>query len=126
MLYNFEQFLPKKTAQTQIRLLLKKQSDQGLPCLLFSQTVCSYKRKYVHEVLVNCLVSLIDRDFGYYFAVLFVFSIGLACFILYVILRTAKEIIVFVMLFYYLFSILALLMAISVSAAFVNEAVSFL
>ena len=26
---------PGQTAQTQIRLLLKKQSDQGLPCLLF-------------------------------------------------------------------------------------------
>ena len=70
MLYNSEQYLPKQTAQTQIRLLLKKQSDQGLPCLLFAQTVCSYKRKYVHEVLVNCLVSLIDRDFGYYFVIL--------------------------------------------------------
>ena len=26
---------PRQTVQTQIRLLLKKQSDQGLPCLLF-------------------------------------------------------------------------------------------
>ena len=26
---------PKQTGQTQIRLLLKKQSDQGIPCLLF-------------------------------------------------------------------------------------------
>ena len=24
----------------------------------------------MHEVLVNCLVSLIDRDFGYYFVIL--------------------------------------------------------
>ena len=35
---NFNSCLPKRdrqTAQTQIRLLLKKQSDQGLPCLLF-------------------------------------------------------------------------------------------
>ena len=27
--------IPKQTMQTQSRLLLKKQSDQGLPCLLF-------------------------------------------------------------------------------------------
>ena len=27
--------IPRQTRQTQIRLLLKKQSDQGLPCLLF-------------------------------------------------------------------------------------------
>ena len=26
---------PRQTVQTQIRLLLQKQSDQGLPCLLF-------------------------------------------------------------------------------------------
>ena len=26
---------PRQIAQTQIRLLLKKQADQGLPCLLF-------------------------------------------------------------------------------------------
>ena len=26
---------PRQAGQTQIRLLLKKQSDQGLPCLLF-------------------------------------------------------------------------------------------
>ena len=26
---------PRKTVQTKIRLLLKKQSDQGLPCMLF-------------------------------------------------------------------------------------------
>ena len=87
---------------------------------------CQFQRLRQFHVNLCKQVSLIDRDFGYYFAVLFVFSIGLACFILYVILRTAKEVIVFVMLFYYLFSILALLMAISVSAAFVNEAVSFL
>ena len=36
-------YLPKKstqTVQTQIRLLLKKQSDQGLPWLLFWQAIC--------------------------------------------------------------------------------------
>ena len=36
---NFKHYLPAKkprqTEQTQIGLLLKKQSDQGLPCLLF-------------------------------------------------------------------------------------------
>ena len=29
-----------ETVQTQIRLLLKKQSDQGLPCLLFWEAFC--------------------------------------------------------------------------------------
>ena len=31
---------PRQTAQTQIRLFLKKQSDQGLPCLSFWQACC--------------------------------------------------------------------------------------
>ena len=34
---------PRQTAQTQIRLLLKKQSDQGLPCLLFWQAFCEFQ-----------------------------------------------------------------------------------
>ena len=38
--------LPKRhrqTVQTQIRLLLKKQSDQGLPCLLLWQAFCEFQ-----------------------------------------------------------------------------------
>ena len=38
--------LPKRSSQTgqiQIRLLLKKQSDQGLPCLLFWQAFCEFQ-----------------------------------------------------------------------------------
>ena len=31
---------PKQTVQIQIRLLHQKQSDQGLPCLLFWQDFC--------------------------------------------------------------------------------------
>ena len=33
---------PRRTVQTQIRLLLKKQSDQGLICLLFRQAFCEF------------------------------------------------------------------------------------
>ena len=34
---------PRQTDQTQIRLLLKKQSDQGLLCLLFWQAFCEFQ-----------------------------------------------------------------------------------
>ena len=40
---------PKQTAQAQIRLLLKKQSDQGLPCLQYG--ICEFqpgKRHFIH------------------------------------------------------------------------------
>ena len=33
---------PKQTMHTQIRLLLKKQSDQGILCLLFLQSFCQF------------------------------------------------------------------------------------
>ena len=33
---------PRQTMQTKIKLLLKKQSDQGLPCLLFLQVFCQF------------------------------------------------------------------------------------
>ena len=34
------QKMSRQSEQTQIRLLLKKQSDQGLPCLLFGHAFC--------------------------------------------------------------------------------------
>ena len=34
---------PSQTVQTQIRLLLKKQSDQGLPCLIFWPALCGFQ-----------------------------------------------------------------------------------
>ena len=40
---------PVQTVQTQIRLLLKKQSDQGLPCLLFYQ---AFYESYVNKHLI--------------------------------------------------------------------------
>ena len=34
---------PRQIAQTRIRLLLQKQSDQGLHCLLFRQAFCEFQ-----------------------------------------------------------------------------------
>ena len=44
---------PRQTVQTQIRLLLKKQSDQGLPCLLF----------YRNSLIWVCTVCYSDKHF---------------------------------------------------------------
>ena len=41
---------PRQTVQTQIRLLLKKQSDQGLPCLLFAQPFCEFQPDNQHFI----------------------------------------------------------------------------
>ena len=70
------------------------------------------------------MVSHLDQDFGYYFAVIFVFSVGLSCFLLYLILKSQPAILVLVIFLFWLISILSLLGTISVFAAFVNEAVS--
>ena len=40
----------RQTVQTQIRLLLKKHSDQGLPCLLFSQAFCEFQPWNLHFI----------------------------------------------------------------------------
>ena len=37
-----DQTASEETVQTQIRLLLKKQSDQCLPCLLFWRAFCEF------------------------------------------------------------------------------------
>lgn len=70
------------------------------------------------------MVSDLDKDFGYYFATIFVFSIGLSCFILYQIIRNPMNGLTLVMFLFWLMSELSLLGAVSVFAAFVNEAVS--
>ena len=41
---------PRQTAQTQIILLLKKQSDQGLPCLLFLKAFVSSSPEKQHII----------------------------------------------------------------------------
>ena len=39
----FQTLVASETAQTQTWLLLKKQSDKGLPCLLFEQAFCEFQ-----------------------------------------------------------------------------------
>ena len=70
------------------------------------------------------VVSYLDQDFRCYFAAIFLFSVGLSCFILYVILKSQDDIMELVMFLFWLTSIMTLLGAISVFAAFVNEEVS--
>ena len=85
---------------------------------------CQFQRiRQLHLNLCK-MVSHFDQDFGYYFAMTFVFSVGLACFILYVILKVHMNTLDLVMFFFWLLSVLTLLGAVSVFAAFVNEAVS--
>ena len=45
---NYLQKRPRQTMHTQIRLLLKKQFDQGLPCLLFLQAFCQFRHDNPH------------------------------------------------------------------------------
>ena len=46
-IYRIETDRSQQTVQTKIRLLLKKQSDQGLPCLPFHQ--------HLWDALMQCL-----------------------------------------------------------------------
>ena len=59
---NFRTVVARPTRQTQIRLLLKKQSNQDLPCLLFWQAVCetniSFENRKVFEILEHLRCSV--------------------------------------------------------------------
>ena len=41
--------------QTQIRLLLKKQSDQGIPCLIFLQAFCECRQTTLFRILEHLM-----------------------------------------------------------------------
>ena len=43
---NLDKCLNRQTMQTQIRLLLKEQSGQGMHCFLFLQTFCEVKARW--------------------------------------------------------------------------------
>ena len=62
----------RQTVQTQIRLLLQKQSDQGLPCLLFRQAFCEIspdmQTEKVYEILEHLPKAiLLHVKFHFYF-----------------------------------------------------------
>ena len=72
------------------------------------------------------MVTHLDQDFGWYFAALFVFSIGLACFILYQLIKTSMDTMTIVTFCFWMIGPLVQLGSASVFAAFLNEAVSIL
>ena len=87
-----------------------------------------YKFQKIRQLHLNLckMVSQCDQDFGWYFATIFVFSIGSTCFVLYVLLKIPMDFVNVLVFVFWLVSSLTLLGALSVSAAFVNEAVSII
>ena len=69
------------------------------------------------------MVSYIDKDFSCYFATLFIFGICLACFNLYIIVKTPMDTLNLLMTLFWLVATLTLLGIISMSAAILNAAV---
>ena len=47
----------RQTTGTQIKLLLKKQSDQGLPCLLFGQEFCDFQNIFLCISAGYCVIT---------------------------------------------------------------------
>ena len=85
---------------------------------------CKFHKIRLLHLNLSKMVAELDKDFGYYFALIFVFNIAIACFILYQILKTQLETIDLVMYLFWMFSSLALLGGVSVFAAYLNESVS--
>ena len=93
-----------------------KQNSIAMTCLF-------QKIRQLHLNLCK-MISHLDQDFGCFFAAVFVFSVGIACFNLYVILKIPMNTLDLIMFFFWLTSILAFMGGVSVFAAFVNDAVS--
>ena len=85
---------------------------------------CEFHKIRLLQLNLSKMISELDRDFGYYYATIFVFAVGNSCFILYQILRTTMTTLNLIMYLFWLVASLAETTALFVFAAFVNEAVS--
>ena len=70
------------------------------------------------------MVSELDSDLGYTFAVIFVLNIGISCFILHQILKASVPTVQLVMLIFWMFTNLGSIAAVAIYAALVHESVS--
>ena len=86
-------------------------------------TYSFYKIRLLHLNL-STVVSELDNDFKYMFAVMFIFNIGNACFILYQIIKMPLNTIHLIMNMFWMVSCSGTLGAVAVFAALVNETVS--
>ena len=86
----------------------------------------TFKRIRHLHLNLSRMISELDKDFGYYFAVIFVLNVGTSCFILYQMLKTPLATIHLVMYMFWLSATTGSLVAIAVFAALVHESVSIL
>ena len=84
------------------------------------------QRLRLFHLNIGKVVSLFDRDFGYYLATNFAFGIGLSCFMLYHLLQHPRDTVSTVLLAFWVAMPLLLLGLASISAAIVNGTVSIL
>lgn len=81
---------------------------------------CQGQRIRLLHLNLSKMVSYLDNDFGYYLAAIFVFSIDLSCFILFMTLRSQVDTLTLAMFVCWWMSPLSLLRAVSISAAVVK------
>ena len=92
---------------------------------LTAKTCKLHKLRQLHLNLCKA-VSDLDRDLCYYYANLFVFSIGLACYNLYQIIKFPNSMLSLFMFVFWMIASLGFLAIMAIYAACVNEAVSSL
>ena len=92
--------------------------------LNLTKMTCKCQRIRLLHLNLSKMVSYLDNDFGYYMAATFVFSIGLSCFILYMVLRSPMDTLTLVLFVFWILSPMCLLAAVSIHAAIVNDTVS--
>ena len=100
-----------------------KYLEENLTQNLVSKT-CQFQRLRQLHLNLSKMVSYLDKDFGIYFAFIFVFIIGFVCVLVYAGLKTSMDNLALLAIIFVASSALSILGIVSVYAAFVHEAVS--
>ena len=84
---------------------------------------CKFYKLRLLQLSLSKMVSELDRDFGYQFAMSFVLNMGVSSYMIYLLLKTSMDVLIICMFFVWIVGCLSAVGVISVFAAFVNEAV---
>ena len=88
-----------------------------------TKMTCKCQRIRLLHLNLGKMVSHLDNDFGYYLAATLVFSIGLSCFILFMVLRSQHDTLSLVMFVFWILSPMCLCAAVAIHAAMLNDSV---
>ena len=84
---------------------------------------CKFHKLRLLQLSLSKMVSELDQDFSYHFAVSFVLNMGVSSYMIYLLLKTSMDVLLTIMFVIWILGCLSAVGVISVFAAFVHEAV---